>query len=126
MTDILRGEKAFVNGSTPLEPMNKRDDQPKEQYANLKTQCTYLFAEAVNAHRIAIRTEDVRERELTIEDLEQMKSKDADKDGKRKIVPKDEVKLRLGRSPDYGDSRHDADVLRAPAGTRSGFPGFGA
>lgn len=33
-----------------------------------------------------------------------MKSKDADKDGKRKIVPKDEVKLHLGRSSDYGDS----------------------
>jgi phage terminase large subunit len=58
----------------------------------------------VNAHRLAIRIEDAKERELTIEDLEQMKSKDADKDGKRKIVPKDEVKEHLGRSPDYGDS----------------------
>lgn len=104
VTDILRGVRAFVNGSSPLEPKNKKDDAPKEQYANLKTQCTYLFAEAVNAHRVAIRTEDAQEKELTIEDLEQMKSKDADKDGKRKIVPKDEVKLHLGRSPDYGDS----------------------
>ncbi len=104
VTDILRGVKAFVNGSSPLEPPTKSDDAPKEQYANLKTQCTYLFAEAVNAHRIAIRSNDVKERALTIEDLEQMKSKDADKDGKRKIVPKEEVKLHLGRSPDFGDS----------------------
>lgn len=67
VTDIFRGVKAFVNGSSPLEPKNKRPDQPKEQYANLKTQCTYLFAEAVNAH--VIRTEDAQEREVTIEDL---------------------------------------------------------
>ena len=88
VTDFLRGVKAFVNGASPLEPKGKKEDAPKEPYANLKTQCTYLFAEAVNAHRVAIRTEDTKERELTIEDLKQMKSKDADKDGKRKIVPK--------------------------------------
>ena len=29
--------------------------------------------------------------------------KDADKDGKRRVVPKDEVKEVLGRSPDSGD-----------------------
>lgn len=104
VTDILRGVKAFVNGASPLEPKNKPEGAPKEQYANLKTQCTYLFAEAVNAHQIAILTEDAREKELTIEDLEQMKSKDADKSEKKKIVPKDEVKERLGRSPDHGDS----------------------
>jgi hypothetical protein len=104
VTDNLRGIKAFVNGSSPLEPKNKPEGAPKEQYANLKTQCTYLFAEWVNAHRITIKTEDAREKEVTFEDLEQMKSKDADKNGKKKNVPKDEVKERLGRSPDFGDS----------------------
>jgi hypothetical protein len=74
LTYILRGVKAFVNGSSPLEP-RQTDDAPKEQYANLKAQCTYLFAEAVKVHRIAIRTEDTTERQITIEDLEEMKSK---------------------------------------------------
>jgi hypothetical protein len=38
-----------------------------------------------------------------IEELEQIRSKDGDKDGKRKIEPKDEVKKAIGRSPDNGD-----------------------
>jgi len=43
------------------------------------------------------------EREGLIEELDQIRSKDADKDGKRKIVPKDEVKKNIGRSPDHAD-----------------------
>jgi hypothetical protein len=43
-------------------------------------------------------------KDMLIEDLEQMKRKDADKDGKLKILGKDEVKERLGRSPDFGDA----------------------
>jgi phage terminase large subunit len=38
-------------------------------------------------------------KEMLIADMEQMKRKDADKDGKLKIMPKDEVKEHLGRSP---------------------------
>lgn len=41
---------------------------------------------------------------MVIEDLEHMKRKDADKDGKLKIVGKEEVKESLGRSPDFGDA----------------------
>jgi phage terminase large subunit len=113
VTDLLRGVKAFVNGSSPLEPKSKPEDAPKEQYEHLKAQCTYLFADAVNAHRIAIRAEHTvcppdltptKVLDMTIEECEQMKSKDADKDGKRKILPKDEVKEKIGRSPDFSDS----------------------
>ena len=38
-----------------------------------------------------------------IEELEQVKSRDLDKDGKLKIITKEEVKERLGRSPDFSD-----------------------
>ena len=46
---------------------------------------------------------DEKSKQELIEELGWIKSKDADKDGKRAILPKDEVKEHLGRSPDLGD-----------------------
>ncbi len=43
-------------------------------------------------------------KEKLTEDLQQMKRKDADKDGPLKIVPKEEVKENIQRSPDFGDT----------------------
>jgi hypothetical protein len=43
-------------------------------------------------------------KEILVADMEQMKRKDAHKDGKLKIMPNDEVKEHLGRSPDFGDA----------------------
>ena len=110
--DDLKGVKGFVAQAAPMEPKQKAEDAPKEQYENLKAQCTYMLAEAVNRHRIAISLDQVQlppdmtlaqYKEMLIADMEQMKRKDADKDGKLKIMPKDEVKEHLGRSPDFGD-----------------------
>ena len=39
-----------------------------------------------------------------IEELEQVRTKDADKDNKLQMIPKDNVKAMLGRSPDYSDA----------------------
>ena len=39
-----------------------------------------------------------------IEDLEQIKRKNADMDGKLCIIGKDEIKEKLGRSPDFSDA----------------------
>jgi phage terminase large subunit len=113
LVDDLKGIKGFVAQATPMEPVQKAEDALKEQYANLKTQCSYMLAEAVNKHRLAVRLDSVllpedvtpsRFREMLTEDLEQVKRKDADKDGKLKIVGKDDVKERIGRSPDFGDT----------------------
>ena len=40
---------------------------------------------------------------MLIEELEQIKSREAGKDGKRKIEPKDKGERAIGRSPHYGD-----------------------
>lgn len=94
VVDNLRGIKGFVNNSTPIE------SEKKENYQNLKAQCYYKLADYINEHRMAVR----HNREEIIEELEQVKSKDADKDGKLKIIGKDEVIELLGRSPDYSDN----------------------
>jgi hypothetical protein len=74
----------------------------KENYRNLKTQCSYKLAEYINNHKIAIRLEG-KDRELLIAELEQIKRKDPDKEGRLEIEPKDKVKEILGRSPDLAD-----------------------
>ena len=47
--------------------------------------------------------ENELQREQLNKELEQIKSRDANKEGKRKIVSKDIVKQNIARSPDYGD-----------------------
>lgn len=101
VVDGLRGIKGFVNGSSAI---NQVSTKIKENYANLKTQCYYLLADLVTNRGIAIKSYDEEMKTKLIEELEQVKSKDLDKEGKLKIVPKEEVKEKLGRSPDYADA----------------------
>lgn len=88
--------KGFVNNSKPFN---------NENYSNLKTQCYYKLSEKINNNEIYFESElSSRQKELIIEDLEQVKSHNADNDGKMQIVPKAEIKQVIGRSPDYSDS----------------------
>lgn len=88
------GCKGFVNNSSPLFG---------ENFENLKTQCSYKLAELVNSSQIYVSVNDLDIIANLIEELEQVKQKDMDKDGKKKIVPKDKIKEILGRSPDICD-----------------------
>lgn len=100
VVDALTGCKGFVANSTALENPITRE---KENYQNLKSQCTYKLADLVNRHCIAV-TAESHVRTLLIEELEQIKTKDIDKDQKLRIRSKDEIKELLGRSPDYADA----------------------
>ena len=42
--------------------------------------------------------------EQIIQELEQVKQHNMDKDGKKAIIPKDKVKEAIGRSPDFSDA----------------------
>lgn len=88
------GCKGFVNNSRPLY---------EENFENLKTQCSYKLAEIVKSSQIYADIKDIELVAYLIEELEQIKQRDMDKDGKKKIVPKDKVKEILGRSPDVCD-----------------------
>jgi len=85
----------FVNNSKPINGDN---------YENLKTQCTYYVAKKIELRECGEICEDSNLIDHIIEEMEQVKSKDSDKDAKMKIVPKDEVKKIIGRSPDEWDS----------------------
>jgi phage terminase large subunit len=96
--DNYPGVKGFVANSRPT------FTKPGEKYENLKSQCAYLLAEKVKNKEIYEAEDDPELRERLIEDLEQIKEKEPDSDGKRGIISKDKVKEVLGRSPDDGDT----------------------
>ena len=92
--DYLRCQ-GFVNNSKALK---------NENYQNLKTQCYYKLADLINKGQVGISCSDVNVKNHIIEECEQVRTKDADKDNKLQIIPKDTIKAILGRSPDYSDA----------------------
>ena len=92
--DYLR-RQGFVNNARPLK---------NENYQNLKTQCYYKLADLINKAQIGITCNDISQKNNIIEELEQVRMKNADKDTKLQIIPKDTVKAIIGRSPDYSDA----------------------
>ena len=92
--DFLRCQ-GFVNNSRALKG---------ENYQNLKTQCYYKLADLINKGQIGIECNDITVKNNIIEELEQVRTKDADKDNKLQMIPKDTVKAIIGRSPDYSDA----------------------
>lgn len=97
------GCRGFINNARAIQPKGlKRDSELKANYSNLKTQCYFMLAQKINDGEIAIEPTEFKN-ELT-EELEQVKEKDWDKDMVKKIIPKNEVKENIGRSPDYSDA----------------------
>ena len=92
--DILRC-KGFVNNSKAIRG---------ENYTNLKTQCYYKLADLINKGQIGISTNDIRFKEAMIQELEQVRRVNIDKDTKLAIMSKDKIKDLIGRSPDYSDA----------------------
>lgn len=101
VVDQLPGVKGFVNNSRPIET---RKDELTSNYANLKSQCYFLLAKFVNEGKIGIYKLNETVKGFLIEDLENIRQKDIDKDGKLAVVSKQTIKESLGRSTDYGDA----------------------
>lgn len=96
VVDILRC-KDFVNNSKPLPEQNKT-----VQYQNLKSQCYFHLAEKINNGEISIPNSE--HKQTIIEELEQVKRYKVDSDAKLAVLPKESVKMLLGRSPDFADA----------------------
>lgn len=102
VVDFL-GCKGFVNGSSPKKEM-VGEEYIIPNYDNLKTQCSYKMAEKIVKREVGEVVSDSMVTETTSEEMEQIKQRDIDKDGKIRLVPKDVVKAMIGRSPDEWDS----------------------
>jgi len=99
LVDTFTGCKGFINNSKAIQKRNSN-------YANLKSQCYFYLSDYVKQAKIAIKIENlaIDTRELIIQDLQQIKQKDVDKDGPRAIISKDLIKESLGRSCDFSDA----------------------
>lgn len=93
VVDLIPNCYGFINNARALN---------EENYNNLKSQCYYKLAEKINNNEIWIKDQTFKKE--IIEELEQVKRKNMDTDGKMMVVPKDEVKKILGKSPDFSDT----------------------
>jgi phage terminase large subunit len=81
----------FVNGSRPVDG----------RYMNKKAECYYKLAQIVENNAITFIDGP---KDLIIEELEMIKRHKSDSDGKLQVTPKDEIKRRTNKSPDYADA----------------------
>lgn len=87
--------KGFVNNSSAIK---------EENFNNLKSQCYYKLAEVINDDELYVNCPDADMRSMLMEELEQVKQHNMDKDLKKQVLPKDKVKEFIGRSPDISDA----------------------
>lgn len=88
--------EGFVNNSAPLNG---------ENYQNLQAQCGYKLADHINANEVGVLADLVSkaEQEEITNELEQLQTWKPDNDGRLMLKPKPEIKLDIGRSPDWRD-----------------------
>lgn len=98
VADQLRWCINFVNNSSPI----KQWDELRN-YANLKTQCYFKLKYMLEKREMRIDTSgEIKER---IEnELDNILIKDVDNENKIKLESKEDMKKRLGHSPDYADA----------------------
>ena len=87
--------RGFVNNSQAIKG---------ENYSNLKSQCSILTAKKISLAEMGELCNDKTIVDIVTEEMEQIKLKDIDKDGKLTIIPKETIKEMIGRSPDEWDS----------------------
>jgi hypothetical protein len=82
----------FKNGGKPA----------SKAYYNLKSECGYKLAEFISQIHFKADVNDEIKANIE-EELAQLKTFDADKDGKLRILPKVKIKENIGHSPDWLD-----------------------
>ena len=87
----------IINNSTPV-----KIEGEKENFGNLKAQLYFYLAKFINEDKIYVRAKP-GQREDICRELEVVKRRDVDKDGKFYVLQKSEIKDLIGRSPDYSD-----------------------
>lgn len=102
VVDYLRCEGFVNNSKAKMEEVG--DLYMQTNYANLKSQCTILMAKKIEAREVTEVCNDSDIIDIVSEEMQQVKLKDIDKDGKLMVIPKDKIKENISRSPDDWDS----------------------
>jgi len=99
VVDNIDGSVGFINNSRPQDHPND-----KKNFKNLKSQCYFKLSNCIKEGRIGCCDVPISVKQAIIDDLEQIKWHNPDKDERVGVTPKEEIKERLGRSPDFGDA----------------------
>lgn len=102
VVDLLPGCIGFSGAAAPFGMIG--ETETRERYENLRTQCIYHASEKAKNRQIGISEQSIEIREMIAEDLQQFKRRDSDREGKLKVVKKEDIKSALGHSPDIGDT----------------------
>ncbi len=126
VVDLVPGCLPFKNGGSPI-PTDVLGEIP-ENYDNLKTQCIYKLAEKIKAGEIYIFCLDSTIQGYICQELKAHRKKNLDREKKLQVTPKKEVKVAIGRSPDYADAMYmrmlpelqkRADITKVRSGNKN-------
>lgn len=110
--DHLQGVNGFMGNRSPIQKSDVKaiGNLPasylkKPNYKNLRSQCYFTLAEAINSRKLKISAPlSERQKTMITEELMQIKRVDGDANAPMQIVAKDLIKDAIGRSPDYADA----------------------
>lgn len=105
---FLRTAMPFVGANAPLEDNDDKTDLqkkilPRPAFRNLRAQAYHFAAGKVNDCEAAFDTKSVHLQSALAQELRAIRRKDTPDGGKYQIVAKEEIKDRIGRSPDFAD-----------------------
>lgn len=96
---FLEGSNGFLPGSLAFHAQGRAKDD--KNYATIKDECGFKLANRINEAGMYIATELYKSE--AVAEIEQLKNKDIDSDGRLRLMPKDDIKTHIGRSPDLLD-----------------------
>ncbi|GAB3994626.1 hypothetical protein GCM10028807_32640 [Spirosoma daeguense] len=104
VTDLV-GCKAFNNNARPMDERQPLEGMQTPNYLNLKSQCYFRLADRINKAGMHVEAGTMSDSEIeeTVEELEQVKQRDIDSEGKRAVMSKEDIKKLIDRSPDNSD-----------------------
>jgi len=106
--DQVRGVRGFIGNAKAIENERAyREDTKKENFRNLRSQCIYKTAQKIKDHAVSIMETDLMFKDMLRQEVEQWKTiidNVEDDNSKIQVISKDEMKIALGRSPDYADA----------------------
>jgi len=95
--------RGFINNSKAISPKNSsKVAYKKRNYKNLKTQCYFMLSEKVNSWAISIEPDYCKDK--LVQELDIIVQTHIDDDTTLQIISKDQIKEKIGRSPDYSDA----------------------
>jgi len=85
--------RGFLNGGRAKQP---------DRYVNQKAECYFKLAELIEQNKVVFKVD--RFRDVIVQELDMIRRRTPEADGKLAVISKDEIARMHGKSPDYADA----------------------